>query len=87
MTEVAVAEPQKLLAIHTLLRLIHHRNKNQHRKSKWWKWLSTLNRTVWKLVQAVEAEQSSPGITQSASLSVERYKEYLAVHTIPRCYL
>ena len=90
MTAVSAPDPKNLLAVHSLLRLIHHRNKNQHGRSKWWKWLSILNRTLWKLLQAVEAEQqqlSGPGSTQASLLSVEKYKEYLAVHAIPRCYL
>lgn len=34
-----------------LLRLIHHRNKNQHRTQKWWRWLCTLRRSVRKLLE------------------------------------
>ncbi|RMJ23191.1 hypothetical protein PHISP_05932 [Aspergillus sp. HF37] len=51
--------PATLLASHSLLRLLRHRNKNQHGKSKWWKWLCILERTVLKLVRAVEAENSN----------------------------
>lgn len=86
----------KLLSIHTLLHLIHHRNKNQHGNTKWWKWLAILNRSVSKLVRAaeVEAEESrvyhSPRESKSRStgpVDVDGYKEYLARHVIPRCYL
>lgn len=79
--------PANLLASHSLLRLLRHRNKNQHGKSKWWKWLCILERTVLKLVQAVEAEHSNTPAAGAGISEVERYKEYLAVHAIPRCYL
>src|SRR6266516_1030955 len=43
------AEPGRdgeLLQVHSLLAQIWHRNKNQHRGQKWWKWLSVLRRGV-----------------------------------------
>ncbi|KAJ5658055.1 uncharacterized protein N7484_001704 [Penicillium longicatenatum] len=62
----------EISAVHTVLHLIYHRNKNQHQRAKWWKWLSTLKRTTLDL-----------GSLDSAA--VERYQQHLAMHLIPRC--
>ncbi|KAK2743085.1 hypothetical protein FQN55_007536 [Onygenales sp. PD_40] len=43
-----------LKAIHTSLHLLYHRNKNQHRNTKWWKWLSMLRRATADLTREVE---------------------------------
>ncbi|KAK2794952.1 hypothetical protein FQN52_006831 [Onygenales sp. PD_12] len=43
-----------LKAIHTSLHLLYHRNKNQHRSTKWWKWLSMLRRATADLTREVE---------------------------------
>ncbi|KAJ5470867.1 hypothetical protein N7530_008224 [Penicillium desertorum] len=37
---------EEILAVHSMLHLIFHRNKNQHRRTKWWKWLSILKRAT-----------------------------------------
>ncbi|KAJ5204057.1 uncharacterized protein N7498_004936 [Penicillium cinerascens] len=66
---------QEILAVHSVLHLIYHRNKNQHQGAKWWKWLSMLKRTTWDL--------GSMDPTKAAS----SYRQHLASHLIPRCYL
>ncbi|KAK2811873.1 hypothetical protein FQN50_001911 [Emmonsiellopsis sp. PD_5] len=43
-----------LKAIHTSLHLLYHRNKNQHRNTKWFKWLSMLRRATADLTRDVE---------------------------------
>ncbi|KAJ5752342.1 hypothetical protein N7520_009259 [Penicillium odoratum] len=67
-------DQQEISAVHTVLHLIYHRNKNQHQRAKWWKWLATLKRTTLDLGSL-------------DSTAVERYQQHLAVHLIPRCYL
>ncbi|KAK9323638.1 hypothetical protein V1517DRAFT_319938 [Lipomyces orientalis] len=42
-----------------ILHLIVHRNKNQHRQAKWWKYVSIIHRTVKKLV-AVPQQEGQP---------------------------
>ncbi|CAG8901921.1 unnamed protein product [Penicillium egyptiacum] len=37
---------KEILEVHSMLHLIFHRNKNQHRRAKWWKWLSILKRAT-----------------------------------------
>lgn len=69
-----VMDHQEISAIHSVLHLIYHRNKNQHQRAKWWKWLATLKRITLDL-----------GSLDSAA--VERYQRHLAMHLIPRCYL
>lgn len=43
-------EYQQLISTHQILHLTIHRNKNQHRRAKWWKWLSLLFRSLGKLI-------------------------------------
>ncbi|OXN05344.1 hypothetical protein CDV58_04396 [Aspergillus fumigatus] len=57
---------------------IFHRNKNQHGNTKWWKWLSILKRITLKLAKSLETD---------AFHTVRLYKEHLALHVIPNCYL
>ncbi|KAJ5302051.1 hypothetical protein PENANT_c008G00284 [Penicillium antarcticum] len=45
-------DSQEILAIHSILHLIFHRNKNQHHGAKWWKWLSVLKRTTLDLARS-----------------------------------
>lgn len=43
--------PTELEKINSLLGQIWHRNKNQHRVQKWWKWLGMLRKGVRRLVE------------------------------------
>ncbi|KAK4869712.1 hypothetical protein LT330_006094 [Penicillium expansum] len=43
---------EDILAVHSMLHLIFHRNKNQHRRTKWWKWLSILKRATLDLARS-----------------------------------
>jgi hypothetical protein len=40
----------ELHEVNRLLHLIWHRNKNQHRGQKWWKWVGMLRRSIGKLL-------------------------------------
>ena len=40
-----------------LLNLIYHRNHNQHRHQKWWKWLGIFRRHMKVIVGLLEAEE------------------------------
>ncbi|GLI82039.1 RNase MRP subunit [Penicillium ochrochloron] len=42
-------DTQEIQAVHAVLHLISHRNKNQHQRAKWWKWLARLKRTAVEL--------------------------------------
>ncbi|KAK9242650.1 hypothetical protein V1506DRAFT_546839 [Lipomyces tetrasporus] len=44
-----------------VLHLIVHRNKNQHRQAKWWKYVSIIHRTVKKLVAVPQERQQQEG--------------------------
>ncbi|KAL2809024.1 hypothetical protein BJX63DRAFT_373995 [Aspergillus granulosus] len=74
-------EEDEILRVHSILHLISHRNKNQHSRTKWWKWLSVLKRSVWNLAQSL----SSTG--QANLLPAEFYRKYLADRVVPKCYL
>lgn len=45
-------DSKEILAVHSILHLIFHRNKNQHRRTKWWKWLSILKRATLDLARS-----------------------------------
>ncbi|KAF9892201.1 hypothetical protein FE257_002607 [Aspergillus nanangensis] len=72
-------DADKLFLVHSMLQLIFHRNKNQHGKSKWWKWLSILKRTTLKLANSLEYGEPGP--------SAHVYRGYLATQVVPKCYL
>jgi ribonuclease MRP protein subunit RMP1 len=40
------ADQLELNEVSNLLHVIFHRNKNQHRPTKWWKWFAMLRRSV-----------------------------------------
>ncbi|KAE9374371.1 hypothetical protein N431DRAFT_503242 [Stipitochalara longipes BDJ] len=58
---------ESLIATHQLLHLTHHRNKNQHRLSKWYKSFSILRRQIAKLItelrtlETAELYSTAPG--------------------------
>lgn len=45
---------RELVSLNQLLHLAHHRNRNQHRLSKWYKSLSTFRRQIAKLLLEVK---------------------------------
>jgi hypothetical protein len=57
----ASQEREELLQAHGLIAQIWHRNKNQHRGQKWWKWVAVLKRAVRDLVElTVVGERNVP---------------------------
>ncbi|KAL4737235.1 hypothetical protein BDV11DRAFT_157375 [Aspergillus similis] len=75
-------EEDEIFRIYSMLHLIFHRNRNQHGRTKWWKWLSILKRAVWNLAMSLSSSKQGDSRT-----SVEPYKQYLADRVLPRCYL
>ncbi|KAE8130966.1 hypothetical protein BDV38DRAFT_289140 [Aspergillus pseudotamarii] len=76
-------EAEKIYTVHSMLKLVYHRNKNQHKKTKWWKWLSVLKHTTWNLARSLDCIQSPSGAAESPDLHIQ----CLANHVLPRCYL
>lgn len=68
----------EIRAVHSMLHLVFHRNKNQHQRAKWWKWLSLLKHTTLDLAQSLDGARLN---------AVESHRQHLATHSIPRCYL
>ncbi|KAJ5279898.1 hypothetical protein N7478_005270 [Penicillium angulare] len=68
-------DTQEIAAVHSILHLVYHRNKNQHQRAKWWKWLAILKRSTADL----------RSVDSVAALA--RYQQHLAAHLVPRCYL
>lgn len=79
-------ETEEIFAVHSMLHLIFHRNKNQHGRTRWWKWLSILKRVTWNIAESLDQKLSlsSYGGTECPA---ESHKQYLAVHVAPKCYL
>ncbi|KAL4759866.1 uncharacterized protein BDW70DRAFT_138768 [Aspergillus foveolatus] len=75
-------EEDEVFRIYSMLHLIFHRNRNQHGRTKWWKWLSILKRAVWNLAMSLSSSKQGDFRT-----SAETYKQYLADRVLPRCYL
>ncbi|KAL3448636.1 hypothetical protein BJX65DRAFT_275289 [Aspergillus insuetus] len=73
-------EEDEILHVHRILHLIFHRNRNQHGRAKWWKWLSMLKRSVWNLSQ-------TRGSGQGNLRPAEFYRKYLAEWIVPKCYV
>lgn len=57
-SEMDMEVTQLQAATHTL-HLLYHRNKNQHRHSKWWKWFSMLKRCVSRLLHEVQIKDNA----------------------------
>ncbi|PYH98925.1 hypothetical protein BO71DRAFT_394886 [Aspergillus ellipticus CBS 707.79] len=72
----------RIITVHAMLHLLFHRNKNQHRGTKWWKWLSALKRITLKLMNDLNRLPSDSG----AELFVDKYRQYLAIYILPKCY-
>ncbi|KAL3425652.1 hypothetical protein PVAG01_02443 [Phlyctema vagabunda] len=89
----------ELETISNLLHLAHHRNKNQHRLSKWWGTFSQLRRQLSKLCLEIDASPYHQQTTKSKSKSknqkmleerksrVEQRAEFLLDILLERCYL
>lgn len=78
-------EVEEVSAVHSMLHLVFHRNKNQHGRTRWWKWLSILKRLTLNLAKSLEQKSSlSYGGNDSP---VDMHKRHLAMHVAPRCYL
>ncbi|KAL4989062.1 hypothetical protein BDW68DRAFT_82559 [Aspergillus falconensis] len=75
-------EEDELFRIYSMLHLIFHRNRNQHGRTKWWKWLSILKRAVRNLAMSLSSSKQEDFRT-----SAESYRRYLADQVLPRCYL
>ncbi|OJD22246.1 hypothetical protein ACJ73_06409 [Blastomyces percursus] len=77
-------------SIHITLHLLYHRNKNQHRGTKWWKWLAMLRRSMSALLRAVRRwewewdEGDGGGGFQAKVLEMMRY---IHAFVVPRCYV
>ena len=68
----------RLRKIQDVICLLHHRNKNQHRQAKWWKWLSMLKRCTEELIRDLE---SSDAVRCATRLI------YMDRFLFPRCYV
>ncbi|KAL4976196.1 hypothetical protein BDW66DRAFT_59310 [Aspergillus desertorum] len=75
-------EEDELFRIYSMLHLISHRNRNQHGRTKWWKWLSILKRAVRNLAMSLSSSKQGDFHT-----CAESYRWHLANRILPKCYL
>ncbi|KAF3483592.1 uncharacterized protein GIQ15_02916 [Arthroderma uncinatum] len=80
-------------AIHRTLHLLYHHNKNQHRCTKWWKWLSMLKRWTLNLeceIEKIEKFEDVLGDDGNKDghpfAAVWKIMSYLRDELVPRCY-
>jgi ribonuclease MRP protein subunit RMP1 len=69
-----------LLQIFNILTLAYHRNKNQHRRSRWWKELSLLRRNLRRLLAESEKEK------EKEKEGFEKRTSFLREWLLPRCW-
>ncbi|RDL35037.1 uncharacterized protein BP5553_06968 [Venustampulla echinocandica] len=62
---------QNLTALYSTLHLFHHRNKNQHRLSKWYFYFSQFRRQVQKLVKEIEAYDAARKLSAKSRFTRE----------------
>lgn len=60
-----------------LMQLIYHRNLNQHRQARWWRYFNILKRNVLKLLQLFDDLQSMPKITTTIHNKILEICTYL----------
>ena len=75
---------EKLLPVQQLLHLTVHRNKNQHRITKWWGNLQLLRRNVKRLVEILSSKEAEYRREKEALLKMASWME---TEIIPRVYL
>jgi ribonuclease MRP protein subunit RMP1 len=71
-------QQSELLQVLNILTLAYHRNKNQHRRSRWWKELSLLRRNLRRLLAESEKEKEKEGL--------EKRTRFLRECLLPRCW-
>jgi len=93
----------ELLQILSILSLAYHRNKNQHRRSRWWKELSLLRRNLRRLLDtdssSAGGKNAAPGHAVGRRRGAGKRSEeevekemgerlrYLKERLIPRCWI
>ena len=75
---------EKLVPVQQLLHLTVHRNKNQHRITKWWGNLQLLRRNIKKLVEMLESKEAEYRRGKEALLKMSNW---MAAEIVPRTYL
>lgn len=59
------------------LGMLHRRNKNQHRRSHWFKWLAMLGRSITKFLLAFQRDDVT---------SIGAYVVHMEQQILPKCY-
>ncbi|OKL56751.1 hypothetical protein UA08_07881 [Talaromyces atroroseus] len=73
-------DQSRLQKTFSTVHLVYHRNKNQHGKTAWWKWLSILRRSLLKLLLLHPAEKNK-------KRQIMLISKYLHTQVIPNAYV
>lgn len=65
---------QNLNTLYSTIHLFHHRNKNQHRLSKWYFHFSQFHRQVQKLAKEIEAYDAARKLSSKSRFTREAEK-------------
>jgi hypothetical protein len=75
----------------TTIHLVYHRNKNQHGKTAWWKWLSILRRSLLKLrllhSAAAPRNEKNEKNEKNKKRQIMHISKYVHIHVIPKAYV
>jgi ribonuclease MRP protein subunit RMP1 len=92
----------ELTSTSQVLHLTHHRNKNQHRLAKWYKYLSQLRRNINKLIPELQnlettlnfasksleySEGKENKYVKAALVKVDERVDFMREHLWEKCYL
>ncbi|KAI1006766.1 hypothetical protein K3495_g1456 [Podosphaera aphanis] len=87
------AAHQELHSLYQILHLAHHRNKNQHRLSKWYKSFSQLRRQIAKLRHELTQLDMALSLSSDESKYVQKARSdvglrttFMRHHLVPKCY-
>ncbi|KAH3680206.1 hypothetical protein WICMUC_000471 [Wickerhamomyces mucosus] len=82
MSSIIPKENRELLEReYNLIRLLHHRNKNQHRVAVWWKNLNSLKRYLTKLLPLLNRKPNQFNINKALKIA-----KFLKNHIVKACF-
>lgn len=68
---------ERLSLAKQILGMFHRRNKNQHRRSHWFRWLAMLGRSIARILLAFQREDAT---------GIAAYMVHVQLQILPKCY-
>lgn len=75
---------ESLTTEYQLLHLVYHRNYNQHRVARWWRWFNELHRRVRRVLKLQYDEQVKSLSARGLKLAAEI--KYIVHKVVKKCY-